>query len=268
MKCLPTDRNSVLSSESECVNLTESFHFRPPDRSLPGYLDPDPILSQKLALEYKRWSRASENFLMSKCETEASERRRFLGRGSKTTFRLKLVVQRILLGEEHFVDQECRFWSRLLSRLRFLALLVERKRGFQQRAGIIRYLRNTLCPHLRSMILKTDLDARERRLSESLHRLQLVTQGTLDPAMVFGVVAFQKEAQYVVLGKASSEFKQRCRNSLAMGAAGAHAFSRKADEPPQIHVTFNDKRRNGLRPVCSAVPEVGCEKEALDTTRK
>ena len=52
MKCPPTDRNSVFSSWSECVNLSESFHFRPPERSLPGYLDPDPVLSQKLALEY------------------------------------------------------------------------------------------------------------------------------------------------------------------------------------------------------------------------
>ena len=37
----------------------------------------------------------------------------FLG-GSETTFRLKPVVQRIPPGEEHFVDQECRFWSRVL----------------------------------------------------------------------------------------------------------------------------------------------------------
>ena len=128
---------------------------------------------------------------LSKCETESSERRRFLGRGSETTFRLILDVQRIPPGEDQFVDLECRFWSRLLSRLRFLALLVERNRGFQQRAGIIRYLRNS--PHLRSMILKTDLDAWQRGLSELLHRHQLVTQGTLNPAMVFGdVVAFQK----------------------------------------------------------------------------
>ena len=36
------------------------------------------------------------------------------------------------------------------------------------------------------------------------------------------------------------------------GAAGAHAFLRKADEPPQIHVTFSDKRRAGSDP-CTAL---------------
>ena len=92
------------------------------------------------------------------------------------------------------------------SRLKFLALLVERNRGFQQRAGIIRYLRNTLCPHLRSMFLKKDLDVRKLGLCELHHRLQLVTQGTLNPATITGdVVAFQKDPQYAVLGKASVE---------------------------------------------------------------
>ena len=269
MKFPPIDRNAGSSSWSECVNLVESFHFRPPDRSLPGYLDPDPVLSQKLALEYKRWSHASETFLLSTCETQASpsERRRFLGRGSDTTFRLKPVVQRIPPGEEHCVDRDCRFWSRLLSRLRFLDLLVKRDRGFQQRAGIIRYLRNTLCPHLRSIILKTDLEARKRGLCELLHRLQLVTQGTLNPATVIGdVVIFQKEAAYAVLGKSSAEFKQWCLNSLAKGAAGAHAFSRKADEPPQIHVTFNDKRRDGSDPRTALSLRVGCLEKTLDET--
>ena len=37
-------------------------------------------------------------------------------------------------------------------------------------------------------------------------------------------------------------------SSLKKGAAGAHAFLRKADEPPQINVTFNDKRRYGSDP--------------------
>ena len=75
------------------------------------------------------------------------------------------------------------------------------------------------------------------------HQLQLVTQDTLNPAMVIGDVAvFQKEAQYAVLSKSSAEFKQWCHKSLAKSAAGAHAFLRKADEPPHIHVTFNDKR--------------------------
>ena len=66
-KLPPTDRNAGSSSWSECVNQSESFHFRPPDRPLPSYLDPDPALSQKLALKYKRWSCASESFLLSKC---------------------------------------------------------------------------------------------------------------------------------------------------------------------------------------------------------
>ena len=55
----------------------------------------------------------------------------------------------------------------------------------------------------------------------------------------------RKEAQCAVLGKASVECTEWCRNSLARAAAGAHAFLRKADEPPQIHVTFNDRRRDG-----------------------
>ena len=99
MKLPPIDRNAGSSSWSECVKQSESFHFRPPDRPLPSYLDPDPALSQKLALKYERWSCASENILLSKCETETSDRKRFLGRGSETNFRLKSVVQRILPGE-------------------------------------------------------------------------------------------------------------------------------------------------------------------------
>ena len=178
MKFPDFDRNAKFSSWTECVRLSKSFHFRPPDRPLPGYIDPDPVLSQKLALDYKRWSCASENFL-SKCGTEATDCRKFLGRGSETPFRLKPVVLRIPPGDEHFVDQECRFWSRLISRLKFLALLVERNRGIRQRAGIIAYLRSTMCPRLRSMILKTELGARKRGLCEVLHQLQLVTDGTL-----------------------------------------------------------------------------------------
>ena len=191
-------------------------------------------------------------------------RKDFFGRGSETNFRLKPVVQRIPPVQEHFVDQECRFWSRLLSRLKFLALLVERNRGIQQRVSIIKYVRSTLCPHLRSMILKTDLEARKRDLYELLHRLQLVTHGTLNPAEVIGDVAvLQKEAQYAVLSKSSAEFKQWCHKSLTKGAAGAHAFVREADEPPQIHVTFNDKR-GWFRPVHSAVPKVRCLEETPD----
>ena len=81
----------------------------------------------------------------------------------KPLFASKPVVQRIPRGDEHSVDQDCRFWSRLLSRLKFLALLVERNRGIRQGAGIIAYIRNTMCPRLRSMILKTDLGARKTR---------------------------------------------------------------------------------------------------------
>ena len=43
-----------------------------------------------------------------------------------------------------------------------------------------------------------------------------------------------------------------CHKSLAKGAAGAHAFLRKANEPHQIHVTFNDRRGNGSDP-CTAL---------------
>ena len=89
MKFPPIDRNAGSSSWSECVHQSDSFHFRPPDRPLTSYLDPDPALSQKLALKYKRWSCASENFLVSKCAAETSHQKRFLGRGSETHFRLK-----------------------------------------------------------------------------------------------------------------------------------------------------------------------------------
>ena len=103
------------------------------------------------------------------------------------------------------------------------------------------------------MILKTDLEARKRGLCELLHRLQLVTHGTLNPSVVIGDVAvFQKEAQYAVLSTSSAEFKRWCHKSFTKGAAGAHAFLRKADEPPQIHVTFNDNRGDGSDP-CTAL---------------
>ena len=188
--------------------------------------------------------------MLSKCEAEKFNQKRLLGGGSETNFRLKPVVQRIP-PVEHFVDQECRFWSRLLSRLKFLALLVERNKGIQQRVSIIKYVRSTLCPHLRGIILKTDLEARRRGLCDLLHRL--VTYGTLNPSVVIGDVAvFQNEALYAVLSKSSTEFKQWCHNSLTKGAAGAHAFLRKADEPLQIHVTFNDKRGDGSDP-CTAL---------------
>ena len=103
------------------------------------------------------------------------------------------------------------------------------------------------------MILKTDVKARKRGLYELLCRLQLVTHGTLSPAEVIGDVAvFQEEAQCAVLSKSSAEFKQWCHKSLTKRAAGANALLLKADEPPQIHVTFNDKRGDGSDP-CTAL---------------
>ena len=75
----------------------------------------------------------------------------------------------------------------------------------------------------------------------------------LDPARVIDDVAvLQKEAQYAVASRSSAEFKLWWHSSLAKGAAGAHAFLRKADEPPQIHVTFNDRRGDGSDP-CTAL---------------
>ena len=93
------------------------------------------------------------------------------------------------------------------------------------------------------MFLKTDLDARKRGLCELHHRLQLVTQGTRNPAMITGdVVAFQKRSTVC------SAWEGKCRNNaLAKGAAGQHAFLRKADEPHQTHVTFNDKKERWFR---------------------
>ena len=60
MKFPAIDRNAGFSPVSDCVKLSESLHFRPPYRSHPGYL--------------------------SKCETEASDRGRLLGRGFETFF--------------------------------------------------------------------------------------------------------------------------------------------------------------------------------------
>ena len=253
MKFPSVDRNAGSVSWSDFIHQSRSLHFQPPSRTLPTFLDPDPSLSQKLALKYKRWSSASVKFLLSKCEAEKLNQKNFLGRGSEINFRLKPVVQRIPPVEEHFTDQECRFWSRLLSRLKFLAVLVEHNRGIQQRTGIIKYIRNTSCPQLRSMIMKSDMEARKRGLSEILHRIEQVTCGVLNPSAVIGDVAsFHKEARFAVLSKLNDEFKQWCLNSLTKGAAGAHAFLRKADEPPQIHITFNDKRGNGSDP-CTAL---------------
>ena len=120
-----------------------------------------------------------------------------------------------------------------------------------------------MCPRLRSMILKTELGARKRGLCEVLHQLQLVTDGTLDPARVIDDVAvLQKEAQYAVVSRSSAEFKLWWRSSLAKGAAGAHAFLRKADDPR--HVQRQEGRR--FRPVHSAVPEARSLEKTLDET--
>ena len=65
-----------------------------------------------------------------------------------------------------------------------------------------------MCRRLRSMILKTDLEARKRGLCEVLNQLQLVTQGALDPARVISDVAvFQKEAQNAVVRQLSADFQ-------------------------------------------------------------
>ena len=62
-----------------------------------------------------------------------------------------------------------------------------------------------------------------------------------------------KEAQFAALSKSNDEFKQWCLNSLTKGACGCPTlFLRKADEPPQIHITFNDKRGDGSDP-CTAL---------------
>ena len=99
------------------------------------------------------------------------------------------------------------------------------------------------------MILRTELDARRRGLHELHRRLELVTQGALDPGVVLNdVELFQIEARFAALGKASDEFKAWCCGSLARCAAGAHASLRKADETPQTHVTSNDGRGDGSNP--------------------
>ena len=126
MKFPPFNRNAASASRSECALRSESFHVQPPDRPLPSFLSPDPALSQKLALKYKRWSCASEKFWLSKCEAKMPNQKRFFGRGSETKFCLKPVVQRIPLAEEHFVDQECRFWFCLLSRVVLLYSLPQK----------------------------------------------------------------------------------------------------------------------------------------------
>ena len=63
-----------------------------------------------------------------------------------------------------------------------------------------------MCPRLRSMILKNELGARKRGLCEVLHRPQLATDGTLDPAKVINDVAvFQKEVQYAAVSRSNAE---------------------------------------------------------------
>ena len=54
------DRNAGSVPWSDFIHQSKSLHFQPPCVSLPSHLDPDPRLSQKLALRYKRWSSASE----------------------------------------------------------------------------------------------------------------------------------------------------------------------------------------------------------------
>ena len=59
------------------------------------------------------------------------------------------------------------------------------------------------------MILKTELEARKRDVRELHGRLELVTQGVMDPAIVISdVEPFQKEARLARLEKGRNEVIQ------------------------------------------------------------
>ena len=87
--------------------------------------------------------------------------------------------------------------------------------------------------------MKTDLEARK---TWPLCSTSSTPTGYTGYPITSDVAVFQKEAQHAVVSKSSAEFKEWCHKSLAKGAAGAHAFLREADEPPQINVTFNNTR--------------------------
>ena len=67
-------------------------------------------------------------------------------------------------------------------------MLSKREKGLRQRAEIIGNLRSVLCQQLETMILQTELNARRGGLRELHHRLELITQGVLYPAIVISDV--------------------------------------------------------------------------------
>ena len=188
--------------------LSNSCTFRHPHKRLPDFLDPDPDFTQQLALECKRWSCASETFLLSTCEIEPRKRRKYLGRASEAAFQLKPMVERIPPAEEH--GRVCGTGMSVLVPFVFPSehpVNTEQAReGDSQRAEIIRNL-SQFCDHSWT-ILKNG--ARRRGLRERHHRLQLFTQGVSDPAIVVGdVKPFQKEARLARLGKGNDACKAR-----------------------------------------------------------
>ena len=86
MKIPPIARNSVFTTTwSECVNLIRSCNFQP-DKRHPGFFDPDPDLTQQLALVYKRWSCASEIVPVCACQIEPRKRRKHLDSAFEACF--------------------------------------------------------------------------------------------------------------------------------------------------------------------------------------
>ena len=114
---------------SECVELSHWCTFRHPDRRLPGFLDPDPGLTQQFALKHKRWSRASETFLISVCDIEPKEQRKYVGRASETSFQFKHMVERILQWWNILRNRSADFGPCLSSRLNSLSMLIRRGNG-------------------------------------------------------------------------------------------------------------------------------------------
>ena len=56
-----------------------------------------------------------------------NRRRKYLGRASEAGSELEPMVERIPPTEEHFEEQECRFWFSLSPRLNFLSTLSKRE---------------------------------------------------------------------------------------------------------------------------------------------
>ena len=58
------------------------------------------------------------------------------------------------------------------------------------------------------MISRTELQARRRGLRELHNRLEVVTQGVLDPAIAVGdIEPFQKEARFAKLRKGTVDYR-------------------------------------------------------------